>query len=400
MRLKSKNREQLAAVDLFAGGGGLTVGLKRAGFQVVAAVELEPHAFATYKANHADVTAYRQDIRTVDGSALAAKSSTGTIDLLAGCPPCQGFSSLTSKYRRSDPRNALIGEMGRIVKEVKPLAVMIENVPGLALKGKPLLDEFIAILEKEGYKVTQGTLQVADFGIPQNRRRFVLLAGKGFKIELPAVTHSSSGKNGLQQWSTIDAVLKGLDKPITLARAKERGGPTKVKWHVVRCLSSDNMRRIKRAKPGNAWWRGIPKRMRPKCHQSKKAGFSNVYGRMRWGSVSPTITGGCTTFSKGRFGHPTQNRTISVYEAALLQTFPPNYVFDTPYMDHACNIIGNALPCDFARIVAKQCVNAIHDFKTKQAVLRVAPAEGKHKSNRTRPSQRDRKIAKGKRISR
>jgi DNA (cytosine-5)-methyltransferase 1 len=366
MRQKSTKPERLAAIDLFAGGGGLTVGLKRAGFRVVSAVEIEPHAFATYKTNHTDVTAYRQDIRTVDGTVLARSAPAGSVDLLAGCPPCQGFSSLTSKYRCADPRNTLVREMGRIVKEANPLAVMMENVPGLAQKGKPLLDELVALLEKQGYTVTQGTLQVADFGIPQNRRRFVLLAGKGFKIELPKATHSWNGKNGLQKWTSIDVVLKGLKKPITLDKAKERGGPKTVNWHVVRCLSPDNMRRIKKAKPGNAWWSGIPKRMRPECHQSKDAGFSNVYGRMKWGSVSPTITGGCTTFSKGRFGHPTQNRTISVYEAALLQTFPVDYVFDTPFMDHACNIIGNALPCDFAQVVAQQCADAIHDFKAKQ----------------------------------
>ncbi|HVU47241.1 MAG TPA: DNA cytosine methyltransferase [Terracidiphilus sp.] len=362
--MRQKNiEESLTAIDLFAGGGGLTVGLKRSGFQVVSAVEIAPHAFATYKANHVEVTAYRQDIRTVDGASLTRCSPTGIVDLLAGCPPCQGFSSLTAKYRRSDPRNSLVREMGRLIKEVKPLALMMENVPGLAVKGKPLLDELLGVLADEGYTPTHGTLQVADFGIPQNRRRLVLLAGKGFRIELPKPTHSWNGANGLAQWVSIDGVLKGLPQPITLDKAKARGGPTFVKWHVVRSLSEDNMRRIKRAKPGNAWWHGIPKRLRPDCHKSKDAGFSNVYGRMQWGMVSPTITGGCTTFSKGRFGHPTQNRTISVYEAALLQTFPPDYVFDTPFMEHACDIVGNALPCDFAEVVGKCCAKAIIAFK-------------------------------------
>lgn len=357
MRPKKINEPTLTASDLFAGGGGLTVGLKRAGFRVVSAVEIEPHAFATYKTNHADVTAYRQDIRTVDGASL------GEVDLLAGCPPCQGFSSLTSKYRRNDPRNALVREMGRIIEETQPLAVMIENVPGLALKGKPLLDELIAKLKKEKYEVTQDVLQVANFGIPQNRRRLVLLAGRGFKIELPKATHSWNGKGGLEKWVSIDGVLKGLSRPTTLDNADS---PAALKWHVVRRLSLENSRRIKEARPGKAWWNGIPKRLRPECHQSKKAGFSNVYGRMKWGDVSPTITGGCTTFSKGRFGHPSQNRTISVYEAALLQTFPPDYVFDTQFMEHACNIIGNALPCDFAEILAKQCADAIREFKSSK----------------------------------
>lgn len=361
MRPKKTKQPVLTASDLFAGGGGLTVGLKRAGFRVVSAVEIEPHAFATYKANHADVTAYRQDIRTVDGASLG-----DSIDLLAGCPPCQGFSSLTSKYRRDDPRNALVREMGRMIEEVKPLAVMMENVPGLALKGKPLLEELLAVLDDK-YEVTHDVLQVADFGIPQSRRRFVLLAGRGFKIELPKPTHSWNGEDGLEKWVSIDGVLKGLPRPTPLDKAREQGSPAALKWHVVRCLSAENSKRIKQAKPGKAWWNGIPKHLRPDCHETKEAGFSNVYGRMKWGKVSPTITGGCTTFSKGRFGHPTQNRTISVYEAALLQTFPPDYVFDTNFMEYACNIIGNALPCDFAEILAQQCAEAIRKFKERKS---------------------------------
>ncbi len=368
MRHANHKPRKLTAVDVFAGGGGLTVGLKRAGFNVVSAVEIEPHAFATYKANHKGVTAYRQDIRSVSGADLVAHSPSGAIDLLAGCPPCQGFSSLTSKYRRDDPRNTLVHEMGRILGEVQPLSLMMENVPGLALKGKPLLDALLECLKDNGYTPTCDVLQVADYGVPQNRRRLVLLAGKGFKIELPKPTHCRGGSDELPAWNTIDNVLKGLARPITLDKAREKGGPVAAGWHVVRCLALQNQRRLKRAKPGRAWWSGIPKRLRPGCHESKDAGFSNVYGRMKWGMISPTITGGCTTFSKGRFGHPSQNRTISVFEAALLQTFPADYVFDTPFMEYACSIIGNALPCDFAAIVAKCCARAIrrHEAAAKR----------------------------------
>ncbi len=359
---KSKHRP-LTACDIFAGGGGLTVGLKRAGFAVVSAVEIEPHAFATYKANHSEVTVYQQDIRTVAGIDLMRVAPSGRLDMLACCPPCQGFSSLTSKHRRDDPRNVLVREVGRIVTEVQPLTLMMENVPGLAAKGKPLFDELIKLLDDNGYIPTWDVLQVADYGVPQNRRRLVLLAGRGFKIDLPAPTHSRDGKGGLPTWNTIDNVLKGLPEPVTLNEAKKCDGPIAAKWHVVRCLTPQNMRRIKQAQPGEAWWNGIPKRLRPVCHGSKIAGFSNVYGRMKWGSVSPTITGGCTTFSKGRFGHPTEDRTISVLEAALLQTFPHDYLFDTPFMEHACTIIGNALPCDFAAIVAQSCSDAIRRFE-------------------------------------
>src|SRR5260370_4781519 len=192
MQQGDSNARQLTAIDVFAGGGGLTVGLKSAGFHVVAAVEIEQHAFSTYKANHPEVHAYRQDIRTILGESLRKHSSTGEIDLLAGCPPCQGFSSLTSKYRRTDSRNELVAEMSRLVTEIQPRAVMMENVPGLVDKGKEFFDDFLQQLKSLGYETRWEVLQVANYGIPQNRRRLVLLAGKSFAIQLPKLTHSTT----------------------------------------------------------------------------------------------------------------------------------------------------------------------------------------------------------------
>jgi DNA (cytosine-5)-methyltransferase 1 len=357
---KTKAPAGLAAVDIFAGGGGLTVGLKRAGFQVVGAVEIEKNAFATYKANHPEVTAFKQDVCTIIGTSLRKLSSSGQIDLLAGCPPCQGFSSLTSKYKKTHPGNALVNQMTRLVQEIRPRAIMMENVPGLKDKGKRLFNQFIKTLKTEGYVISQEVLQVADYGVPQSRRRLVVLAGKGFAIEMPKPTHHRIGENGLKRWKPVREVIKGMPKPLTLTDAIRRGGPQAFDWHIVRLLSSKNQRRLKKARPGRGWT-GIPKKLRPVCHQNKAAGFSNVYGRMKWSEVSPSITGGCTTFSKGRFGHPSANRTISVREAALLQTFPTDYIFDTSYMEHACNIIGNALPCDFAQVLAEACARALAD---------------------------------------
>ncbi len=345
----------LTAVDLFAGGGGLTVGLKRAGFEVVAAVELESKAMATYEVNHPEVTTFPEDARDVRGEDLTSCSPTGEVDLLAGCPPCQGFSSLTSKYRRKDPRNDLVLEMGRLVEEMRPRAVMMENVPGLTKKGKPLLNEFLDVLRDLGYEPQFGVLQVADYGVPQHRRRLVVLAGRGFEIDLPNPTHSETGADGLQKWRTLRDVIGGVeDEPVTLAEAQAAGGPQGFNWHVVRTLAPQNRERLRATKPGGN--RGqLPREMRPTCHQDSDEGFTNTYGRMTWSQIPVTITGGCTQISKGRFGHPEQDRTISVREAASIQTFPPEYVFDTPYIAHACDIIGNALPCDFAATVAERC---------------------------------------------
>ncbi|MEO5586200.1 MAG: DNA (cytosine-5-)-methyltransferase, partial [Novosphingobium sp.] len=181
--------KKLTAVEIFAGGGGLAVGLERAGFYPVAAVELEPHAAATFKANHPSVQVFRQDVREISGRALLDLAG-GSVDVLAACPPCQGYSSLTSKWRRTDIRNELVSEVARLAEEILPQAIMVENVPGLAKKGWPLLSDLIGRLEALDYHCSWGVLQVADYGVPQMRRRFVLLAGRGFPIDLPPATHS------------------------------------------------------------------------------------------------------------------------------------------------------------------------------------------------------------------
>lgn len=342
------------AVDLFAGGGGLTVGLKRAGFKVAAAVEVEAHASATYKANHAEVHFLQKDIKQVRGEDLLELVG-GRIDLLAGCPPCQGFTSLTAKYHNVDPRNRLVAEMSRLAAETRPRSLMMENVPGLMRKGHRLYQKLKGTLRDMGYELTEGVLEVADYGVPQFRRRLVLLGGLGFPIELPKPTHTNDGDDGLPQWRTVKDAIGKMDRPVTLSAAKRQGPVEESDWHIVRDLSPANKRRIAAARPGKSW-AAIPEELRPACHQGDYKGFSNVYGRMRWNEPSPTITGGCTTFSKGRFGHPKARRTISVREAALLQTFPEDYHFDVPYMEHACNIVGNALPCDFAEAVSRECL--------------------------------------------
>ncbi|WP_228525958.1 DNA cytosine methyltransferase [Pantoea ananatis] len=347
------NFKKLNAVDLFSGGGGLTVGLKMAGFDVKAAVELDKHAASTFQANHRDTKLFIQDIKFVKGHELLEQTSDGYIDLLSACPPCQGFTSLTAKYKREDPRNLLINEMLRVVEETSPKAIMMENVPGLANRGQHLLNPVINKLKSLGYLVNYGVLQVADYGVPQYRKRFVLLAGKGFDIPLPNGTHCKDGMNK-PKWVTVKETIGDMDEPITLSQAKKQGAFPISSWHIVRDLSEINKARLREAKPGLSW-KCIPEELRPNCHKGNYNGFTNVYGRMDWDSVSPTITGGCTTLSRGRYGHPEKNRTISVREAAKLQTFPDDYIFDTSLMERVCVIIGNALPCKFAEFLAKHC---------------------------------------------
>lgn len=348
----------LTAMDIFAGGGGLSEGMRQAGFDIRAAVEKEPSPALTYRINHPTSVVLERDLRHVSGTELlsVAGLSSGELDLLAACPPCQGFSSLTTKYRRDDDRNSLIAELARIVAVVMPKAIMVENVPGLAVKGKRYLDEFVHSINALGYIASYAVLQVADYGVPQKRRRFVLLAGLGRKIEIPKPTHSETGIDGLTPWVTVRETISDLGNPVPFEYAQTYGGAQAVNWHVTRTLSPLNRERLNHVTPGGMRF-DLPDHLRPPCHKGLNTGFSNVYGRMSWDSPSPTITGGCVTFSKGRFGHPDQIRTISVREAARLQTFPDSFDLGPVSLEQACQIVGNALPCEFARIMSRACFN-------------------------------------------
>ena len=352
----------LTVIDLFCGAGGLTLGLKRAGFNVVAGIELNTEIAKTYKANHPTTKLLIKDVREINGKEILELTGLKEIDLVAGCPPCQGFTTLTTKYHRKDPRNDLVLEMARLIEEIMPKMVMMENVPGLATRGKPLLDEFVERLESLGYLVNKDILQMADYGVPQSRRRLVLLAGKGFHIPLPKRTHcrKGDGKRKLKSWLTLADVIGNMGEPVTLSKAIEGGGPQRFNWHVVRDLREISIERLKALKAGSSR-SSLPTELRPKCHIKSNKGFQNVYGRLSWKQTPPTITSGCTTPCMGRFGHPDELRTISVREAASIQTFPRQYKFDTKFMDAACDLVGNALPCHFACIAAKTCFRAIEN---------------------------------------
>jgi DNA (cytosine-5)-methyltransferase 1 len=360
MFVKGSNSEidkrSLIAVDLFSGGGGLSYGLRQAGFVVSAAVEMDREACNTYAKNHPNTILFEDDIRTVAGRQLQKTSPTGVIDLVAACPPCQGFSALTSKYGREDPRNQLVFEVERIISELEPKVFMIENVPGLASKGKGLLRKAMDSLSAIGYNINYDVLEVADYGVPQRRKRLVILGSKVGQLPLPARTHTRDGSNGTAPWVTFKDALypNSRGKPKEISQFTKGEDPRDANWHVTRKLSAINRERLRATKQGLTR-ASIPMELRPECHKHSNSGYSNVYGRMSMDQPAPTITGGCVTLSKGRFGHPTLLRTISVREAAILQSFPEEYIFDSPYIDYVCGIIGNALPPLFAEKIARHC---------------------------------------------
>ena len=275
-----RSNGKLIAVDLFSGCGGMTLGLKQAGFKVIGAVETDPLAVETYKTNHPEVKLWQKDIRKISGSEMlcALGIKKGRLDLLAGCPPCQGFSSIRTKNgkrRIRDPRNDLIFDFVRFVNALLPKSVMMENVPALA--GNARMKIFKREMRALGYDLngTPLILNTANYGVPQRRRRMILLGSRIGQIELPNVD-----KIKITVRETIGSLPHPGVSGDPLHDLKEKRKPRIVEM----------IRRIPRNGGSRA---DLPKKFHLPCHKKLADGFRDVYGRMSWNEVAPTITGGC-----------------------------------------------------------------------------------------------------------
>src|SRR5258706_1629567 len=322
--------------DIFSGCGGLTEGMNKAGFKTLFAVEIDTAAVETYKLNHKRTLIIQKDVRKVTIAEIKRLLGKRKLHLLAGCPPCQGFSSVRTLNGANvmDDRNSLILEYLRFVKGLKPLTIMIENVP--ALKNYYLFKEMVVRLQEMGYSLSIDTVNVKDYGVPQRRKRLVLLGSLLDEISIAA--------NDYKPRSVRDAI--GKIEPVSR---------TKDFMHTLYPKHSDRIQRMIRSVPKNGGGRRqIHWKYRLKCHQNENVGFNDIYGRLRWDDYSTTITGGCLNPSKGRFLHPTKNRTITAREAALLQSFPKKYKFyRKASKDDIALMIGNALPPRFSAIHAR-----------------------------------------------
>lgn len=345
-RPNKKDNLTIEVVDLFCGIGGLSFGLKSQGLIIKAGYDLDYTCEYAYHHNNKAEFRYR-DITKVTSDEITNTFSENSIKVLAGCAPCQPFSSYAFKNKNKDPNKySLLDEFGRLVKEVKPDIVTMENVAQiLNFKEKDVFHNFVQTLEDNDYAVTFQVVFCPDYGIPQTRKRLVLLASKYGEIKLIPPTHTSD------KYVTVKDTIGSLPK----LKAGEQD--PKDPLHRARALSPINLKRIE-ATPKNGSWKDWPKDLQLECHKKKSGkSFGSVYGRMDWNKPAPTMTTQCTGLGNGRFGHPEQNRAISVREAALIQTFPKNYQF---FMDEksvsttlASRYIGNAVPPMLGKIIGK-----------------------------------------------
>jgi len=343
-------KQKIEAVDLFCGAGGLTHGLWQAGIAVKAGFDLDPACKYAYEANN-DSVFVEADVGTVTAAEINKYFSKNSIRLLAGCAPCQPFSTLANgKGVQDDGKWGLLEQFARLVDEVRPDLITMENVPRVT--NHPPYKKFIETLVSLGYHVDAHRVKCADYGIPQVRRRFVLVASAFGPIKLP----EKAGK----QLTVRDAI--GHLQPLGAGQTS-KADPL----HKARSLTATNLERIKASKPGGTWmdW---PEELRAPCHQAKTgASFQSVYARMEWDKPSPTITTQSFNFGTGRFGHPSQNRAITLREAAILQSFPADYIFvdedEVPSFSTVGRLIGNAVPPRLGEVVGNVFVEHLKSFQ-------------------------------------
>lgn len=340
----------IVCVDLFCGAGGLTHGLIDAGVRVVAGVDFDQACKHPYEANHEGVQFHQYDVAKLAGSEIERWFGKAAVRVLAGCAPCQPFSTYSNRYDTiGTERWRLLNHFGRLVEQIKPDVVTMENVPTVTRHA--VFNDFVATLKGHGYDVWYDVIDCAEYGLPQRRRRTVLLASLHGHIELRAPSASEA--------KTVEDVLKGL--PVLRHGSSYAADPL----HTSARLSPLNLKRIKASKPGGSW-RDWPERLVAECHR-KSTGrkYPSVYGRMRWDEPAPTLTTQFYGFGSGRFGHPGQARGLSLREGAILQGFPQDYSFvpegEAIRFKVLGRLIGNAVPVDLGRVIGESIIEHINE---------------------------------------
>ncbi|WP_230990370.1 DNA cytosine methyltransferase [Rhodococcus oxybenzonivorans] len=340
----------MSAIDLFCGAGGLAYGLQRSGVDVVAGIDVDPDCQYPFTTNNS-ADFYLRDIRSVTGDELTKIwGSDDNFKVLAGCAPCQPFSTLRQAGKKNkDEKWNLLREFGRLVYETEPEFITMENVPGIARTD--VFSDFVSGLTANGYLVDHQVVFLPNYGLPQHRKRLVLVASRIGKIQVPKGTHTP------EKYVTVKDVI-GEIEPIIHGQQS-----TSDPMHRTQALSERNLQRIRSSSPGGTW-REWPEGLQLACHK-KETGkyYASVYGRMEWDSPSPTITTQFYNYGTGRFGHPEQDRAISLREGSALQGFPLDYKF-VPSGEHITidkigRLIGNAVPPVLGAVIGESIMNAL-----------------------------------------
>lgn len=336
-------KKNIACVDLFCGAGGLTHGFILEGLPVVAGIDLDPACRYPYEENNGQARFFERDISKVTDDELKALFGDAGLTILAGCAPCQPFSTYAQRYELDgkDGKWGLLYQFARLAKGTMPDVITMENVPTVAKH--EVFHDFVDTLRRLGYEVWFDVVDSSRYGVPQMRRRMVLLASKHGGIEMIPPTH--------ERPKTVRQAIAHL-RPLSAGESAPRD-----KLHVTSTLSETNLKRIKVSKPGGTW-RDWPKHLIAECHRAESGRtYPGVYGRMEWDKPAPTMTTQCYGFGNGRFGHPEQDRAISLREAAILQSFPRDYAFIPPDGEVSFKVlgrlIGNAVPVDLGRAIAR-----------------------------------------------
>lgn len=338
----------LSAIDLFAGAGGLSLGLGRSGFDVRLAVEYDPIAVQTYKRNLGDHV-LAADIHTVTARKLLTNAHLrkGECDLLAGGPPCQGFS-VQRRGSDKDERNDLVLHFARLIEGVLPKMFLMENVAGLlSNRGRPFLERLIAHVDECGYDADVVKIEAADFGVPQMRSR-VLVVGRRRDLNLPHFTLPEPFRTP-EKYMTVKEAIGDLPSP----PADGKSHPEVANHAREVRLSSTNLERLRHIPPGGGR-EHLPPHLQLPCHVNNPSHrHMDVYGRLHWDRPSGTITARFDSFTRGRFAHPEEHRSLTLREGARLQTFPDDFVFAGNRED-AARQIGNAVPVSLATVIGEQ----------------------------------------------
>ncbi|WP_417423189.1 DNA cytosine methyltransferase [Hoeflea sp.] len=339
----SRARKPLVkAIDLFCGVGGLTRGLEKAGIKVGLGVDIDPACEYPYEENNA-AAFLQKSVADLTADDLADSVRGASYTLLAGCAPCQPFSTYQQKLGPSDERWNLLSHFGRLVEELRPDLVTMENVPNLARQD--VFEKFVARLEKLGFHVSFEVVNCVDFGVPQHRNRLVLLASRLGPVALKRPrAKAKTVRQAIGELPKLKAGEFSLADPL----------------HQAAELSPLNLKRIKASVPGGSW-KDWDDELIADCHKrSTGKTYPSVYGRMEWDAPAPTMTTQYFGFGNGRFGHPEQNRAISLREGAILQSFPKSYRFVPPGAPIYCKtigrLIGNAVPVKLGEGIGKSLI--------------------------------------------